>query len=114
MTQLHGNFTVVLCVNSVLAPVAMEVLVSPASLLQKLEGLMKGAGRWREAGRGGAKKALNRERSGLFLKTRAAESVCFTANVLLFKVLPSSCLFLLPISYLFLSHVGTQVTAALR
>lgn len=63
---------------------------------------------------GRGKKALNRERNGLFLKTCATELVYFTANVLLFKVLPSLCLFLLHISFLFLSHVVTLVTAALR
>lgn len=65
----------------------MDVPVGPASLLQKHEGADERSrqmeGGWEGRG-GGRKKALNEERSGLFLKTCAAESACFTANVLLF------------------------------
>lgn len=88
--QLHCDFTGVLWVNLVLTPVAMDVPVCPALLLQKWAA--DEADRWREAGRGRKKKSLNKERNGPFLKMCATESMCFSANVPLLKsFLPSAC-----------------------
>lgn len=70
-----------MCVNLILTPVAMDVAVVPASLQQKVEWLIKGVDRWREAGRGGGEISLNKDRNGLFLKTCPTESMCFPASV---------------------------------